>query len=179
MIDLTSPAEAEDETMENDDIFCIKTKDMEEPKQVQVDKQRRRTRNDRWQQHRKNKMGEMNNQSEQSYGDLKTQLNFINFPEEMKKTKSSPQPTSTAQVTDARELITWSKHIKFPKISFGNSPTSKSTVTKRCSAQTTKPQSDTAQSNIATKQRQTQRWKVQQLNRLRRHKQTTIQETIP
>ena len=23
----------------------------------------------------------MNNQSEQSYGDLKTQLNFINFPE--------------------------------------------------------------------------------------------------
>ena len=46
VIDLTSPAEAEDETMENDDIFCVKTKDIEEPKQVQVDGQRRRTRND-------------------------------------------------------------------------------------------------------------------------------------
>ena len=37
-----------------------------------------------------------------------------------KKTKSSPQPTSTAQVTDAKELITGSKHIKFPKMQFTN-----------------------------------------------------------
>ena len=29
VIDLTSPAEAEDETMENDDIFCGNTKDIE------------------------------------------------------------------------------------------------------------------------------------------------------
>ena len=39
MIDLTSPAEAEDEAMENDDIFCVKTKDIEEPKKGQVDEQ--------------------------------------------------------------------------------------------------------------------------------------------
>ena len=38
MIDLTSPAEAEDETMENDDIFCVNTKDIE-TKQGQVDEQ--------------------------------------------------------------------------------------------------------------------------------------------
>ena len=38
VIDLTSPAEAEDETMENDDIFCVNTKDIE-TKQGQVDEQ--------------------------------------------------------------------------------------------------------------------------------------------
>ena len=38
VIDLTSPAEAEDETMENDDIFCVNTKDIEK-KQGQVDEQ--------------------------------------------------------------------------------------------------------------------------------------------
>ena len=38
VIDLTSPAEAEDETMENDDIFCVNTKDIEN-KQEQADKQ--------------------------------------------------------------------------------------------------------------------------------------------
>ena len=37
VIDLTSPAEAEDETMENDDIFCVNTKDIEK-KQEQADK---------------------------------------------------------------------------------------------------------------------------------------------
>ena len=37
-IDLTSPMEAEDETMENDDIFCINTKDIEK-KQEKADKQ--------------------------------------------------------------------------------------------------------------------------------------------
>ena len=38
VIDLTSPAEAEDETMPNDDIFCVNTKDIEK-KQEQADKQ--------------------------------------------------------------------------------------------------------------------------------------------
>ena len=38
VIDLTSPVEAEDETMENDDIFCVNTKDTEK-KQEQADKQ--------------------------------------------------------------------------------------------------------------------------------------------
>ena len=66
----------------------------------------------------------------------------------MKKAKSSPQSNSTAQVTDARELITGSKHTKFPKINFGNSPTSKPTVTERCSSQTIKTQSGTARSDI-------------------------------
>ena len=37
-IDLTSPAEAEDETMEYDDIFCVNTKDIEK-EQEQVEKQ--------------------------------------------------------------------------------------------------------------------------------------------
>ena len=39
VIDLTSPAEADDEKMENDDIFFIKTKDIEEPNQIQVDEE--------------------------------------------------------------------------------------------------------------------------------------------
>ena len=39
VIDLTSPAEADDEKMENDDIFCFNAKDIEEPKHVQVDEQ--------------------------------------------------------------------------------------------------------------------------------------------
>ena len=38
VIDLTSPAEAADETMENDDICCVNTKDIEK-KQEQADKQ--------------------------------------------------------------------------------------------------------------------------------------------
>ena len=39
VIDLTSPAEADDKKMENDDIFCVKSKDFEETKQVQVNEQ--------------------------------------------------------------------------------------------------------------------------------------------
>ena len=39
VIDLISPAEAFDEKMEKDYIFCVKTKDIEEPKLVQVDEQ--------------------------------------------------------------------------------------------------------------------------------------------
>ena len=38
VIDLTSPAEAEDETMKNDDIFCVNTKDIE-TRQGHVDEQ--------------------------------------------------------------------------------------------------------------------------------------------
>ena len=68
----------------------------------------------------------------------------------MKKTKSSPQSTSNAQVTDARELITRPKHSNFPKIIFGDSWTSKPTVVDRNKSQTTKPQTDTARSNIIT-----------------------------
>ena len=69
---------------------------------------------------------------------------------QMKKTKSSPQYTSTAQVTDARKLITRPKHSIFPKIIFGDSSTSKPTVVEKNISQTAKPQTDTAQSNIAT-----------------------------
>ena len=51
--------------------------------------------------------------------------------EPMKKTKSSPQYTSTELVTDARNLITRPKHSNFPKIIFGDSTTSNSTVVER------------------------------------------------
>ena len=67
---------------------------------------------------------------------------------QMKKTKLSPQYQPTAQVTDARDLITGSKFTKFPKITFGDTTIPTSTVTKRCSSQTTMPL--IARSNIAT-----------------------------
>ena len=54
----------------------------------------------------------------------------------MKKTKSSPQYTSIAQVTDARELITRPKHSNFPKLIFGDSSTSKPTLVEKNSSQT-------------------------------------------
>ena len=69
---------------------------------------------------------------------------------QMKKTKSSPQYNSTAQVSDARKLITRPKHSISPKIIFGDSSTSKPTVVERNISQTAKPQTDTAQLNIAT-----------------------------
>ena len=69
---------------------------------------------------------------------------------QMKKIKSSPQSTSTAQVADARELIPRPKQSNFPKIIFGDSSTSKPTVVERNSSQTAKSQTDTARSNIAT-----------------------------
>ena len=68
----------------------------------------------------------------------------------MKKTKSSPQYTSTAQVTDARELITRPKHSNFPKLIFGDSSTSKPTLVEKKQFTNVKPQTGTARSNIAT-----------------------------
>ena len=87
---------------------------------------------------------------EESFSDPRWHKRPPTKDKQMKKTESSPQSNSTAQVTDARDLITGSKHTKFSKIIFGNSPTSKSTVTERCISQTIKPQSDTARSKIAT-----------------------------
>ena len=69
---------------------------------------------------------------------------------QMKKIKSSPQSISTAQLTDARELIPRPKHSTFPKILFGDSSTPKPTVVERDSSETAKPQTDTARSNTAT-----------------------------
>ena len=69
----------------------------------------------------------------------------------MKNTKSSPQYTSTALVPDAREMITRPKQSNFPKITFGDSSLSKSTVVERENSKTDKPQTETARSITATK----------------------------
>ena len=50
---------------------------------------------------------------------------------QMNNTKSLTPSTSTASVADTRELIPRSKQSNFPKIIFGGSPTSKTTVVER------------------------------------------------
>ena len=67
-----------------------------------------------------------------------------------KNTKSPTPSTSTASVTDARQLITKSKQSNFPKIIFGGSSTSKTTVVDRQSPKTDKPETETARATTAT-----------------------------
>ena len=67
-----------------------------------------------------------------------------------KNTKSPTPSTSTASVADARELITKSKQLTFPKIIFGGISTSKTTVVDRKSPKTDKPKTEAARSTTST-----------------------------
>ena len=63
----------------------------------------------------------------------------------------SPKPsTSTASVADASELIPRIKQSNFPKIIFGGSSTSKTTVVEKNSPRTDTPKTGKARSTIVT-----------------------------
>ena len=68
----------------------------------------------------------------------------------MNSIKSPIPSTSTASVADARELIPRTKQPNFPKIIFGGSSTSKTTVVERKSPRTDTPKTGKARSTIVT-----------------------------